>query len=100
MSSDLRDYEMTVIANPTLDEEALAALNQKITGWITGANGTVAKVDTWGKRSLMYAIKRQTDGIYEVFTFQMEPVAARELDRSLRLEEQVIRHLVIRLDEK
>ncbi len=100
MSDILRDYEMVVIAAPQLDDEALSTLTQRISGWITGANGAVSETNVWGRRSMLYPIKKQTEGIYVQFNFQLAPSASRELERSLRLDEKVIRHLVIRLDEE
>ena len=100
MDQLLRNYEMIVIANPALDDEGLATLNQRIAGWITAGGGTVANTSVWGRRQLAYAIRKQTSGIYVQFDFQLAPSASRELDRSLRIDENVIRHLVVRLDEK
>jgi small subunit ribosomal protein S6 len=100
MSDILRDYEMVVIAAPQLDDEALSTLTQRISGWITGANGAVSETNVWGRRSMLYPIKKQTEGIYVQFNFQLAPSASRELERNLRLDEKVIRHLVIRLDEE
>ena len=99
MSDVLRDYEMIYIAVPQLDDESLATLNQRVAGWITSANGTVTDTNVWGRRKLTYAIRKQTEGIYIQINFQLTPSATRELERNLRLDEQVIRHLVIRLGE-
>ena len=100
MENHLRDSEMGVIANSQLDEEALTTLNQRIGSWITAGGGTVANTNVWGRRTLMYMINKQTAGIYVQFNFQLDPAASRELDRSLRIDEQVIRHMIIRLDEE
>jgi small subunit ribosomal protein S6 len=99
MSDIMRDYEMIVIAAPQLDDEGLAVLTQRVTSWITGASGTVTNTNVWGRRSLAYAIKKHTEGYYVQFNFQLLPSASRELERNLRLDEKIIRHLVIRLDE-
>ena len=99
MTERMHDYEMVVIAVPELDEQALATFNDRITGWITSAGGTMANTNVWGRRRLAYAIRKKTDGIYVQFNYQMDPNASRELDRSLRIDEQVIRHMVIRRDE-
>lgn len=99
MSDTLRDYELVIIAVPQLDDESLAALNQRVAGWITAANGTVTETNVWGRRQLAYTISKQTEGIYIQCNFQLVPSASRELERNLQLDEQVIRHLVIRLDE-
>jgi small subunit ribosomal protein S6 len=95
----LRDYELVYIAIPQLDDEGLATLNQRVAGWISAANGTVGDTNVWGRRKLTYAIRKQTEGTYVQVNFQLAPSATRELERNLRLEEQVIRHLVIRTDE-
>lgn len=99
MSDVLRDYEMVYIAVPQLDDEGLATLNQRVAGWIAAGNGTVTDTNVWGRRKLTYAIRKQTEGIYIQINFQLTPSATRELERNLRLDEQVVRHLVIRLGE-
>ncbi len=100
MNQPLRDYEMVVVANAALDDEGLATLNQRVGNWITSGGGTVTNTNVWGRRQLAYAIGKNTYGIYVQFDFQLDPAASRELERNLRIDEQVIRHLVIRCDEK
>jgi small subunit ribosomal protein S6 len=99
MSNIMRDYELVLITVPQLEEEALATLIQRVTGWIAAGNGTVTGTNVWGRRNLAYAIRKLTEGIYVVLNFQLDPSSTRELDRNLRLDEQIIRYLAIRLDE-
>lgn len=99
MSDALRDYELVVIADPTLDDEGLAALNQRIANAIAAGNGTITGTNVWGRRKLAYAIGKQTEGIYVQINFQMAPSASRELERTLKLDEPIIRYQIIRLDE-
>lgn len=99
MSNTMRDYELVLITVPQLDDEAIATLVQRVSGWITAGNGTVTGTNVWGRRSLAYAISKQTEGIYMVLNLQLAPSSTRELDRNLRLDEQIIRYLLIRLDE-
>jgi small subunit ribosomal protein S6 len=99
MSNVMRDYELVLITVPQLEEEALATLIQRVTGWIAAGNGTVTGTNVWGRRQLAYAISKLTEGIYVVINFQLDPSGTRELDRNLRLDEQIIRYLAIRLDE-
>jgi small subunit ribosomal protein S6 len=99
MSDIMRDYELVLITVPQLEEEALTALIQRVTDWITAGNGIVTGTNIWGRRQLAYAIRKLTEGIYVVINFQLDPSGTRELDRNLRLEEQILRHLAIRLDE-
>ena len=98
MFETTRNYELVFIANAQLDDEAVATLIQRVSGWITAANGTVSEPNVWGRRNLAYAIKKQSEGIYVQLNFQVLHSASRELDRNLRLEESILRHMVIRLD--
>ncbi len=99
MDQPLRNYEMVVVANAALDDDGLAALNQRIANWIAAGGGAVTNTNVWGRRQLAYAINKQTNGIYVQYDFQLAPSASRELDRNLRIDENVIRHLVVRKDE-
>ncbi len=99
MAENTHLYEMVVIAVPDLDEQGVTALNERISNWITAAGGSAPQTNVWGKRRLAYAIGKRTDGIYVQFNYQMDPAASRNLDRNLRIDEQVIRHMIVRADE-
>ena len=73
MSNIMRDYELVLITVPQLEEEALATLIQRVTGWIAAGNGTVTGTNVWGRRNLAYAIRKLTEGIYVVLNFQLDP---------------------------
>jgi len=90
----MRNYEVVVIAQPDLDEAALAGLVEKIKGWITDGGGTIDNVDQWGKRRLAYSIRKQREGQYVLFFVQMPPTFSAELERNLRLVEQVMRFMI------
>lgn len=96
----MRSYELMLIARPELDEEASKALVEKAKSVITAQGGTIEKEDSWGKRRLAYEIKRFKEGIYTVLIFKGEPAAEQELERVLKLSDDVVRHLVVRLDEQ
>lgn len=98
MSTDLRDYELVLIVVPQLDDEGLATFTERVSGWITAVNGTVTGTNVWGRRQLAYAIRKHTEGIYVMVNFQLAPGATRELERNLKLDEQIIRHLIVRPD--
>ncbi len=100
MAENLHDYEMIVIAVPELDEQGITTLNERISNWITGSGGTTPQTNVWGRRRLAYAIKKRTDGIYVQYNYQMNPSASRDLDRNLRIDEQVVRHMIVRTDEE
>jgi small subunit ribosomal protein S6 len=90
----MRTYEVVIIAQADLDENAFNALIEKVSGWITTAGGTVAKVDRWGKRHMAYRIRKQSEGQYVVFTVQMAPTYSVELERNMRLQETIMRFMV------
>ncbi len=98
MAENLRDYELVVIIPPQLDDQGVATAIERISGWITSGGGTIGSTNVWGRRALAYAIKKQNEGVYVQFNFQLLPSKSRELERSLRLNEQVIRHLLVRPD--
>lgn len=95
----MRDYEVALIAQPDLDESSLNNLIEKAKGWITAAGGQVTKVDIWGRRRMAYAIRKQREGLYVFIFAQMTPAATREVERSLRFTEQILRFLIVRADE-
>ncbi|MDI6871493.1 MAG: 30S ribosomal protein S6 [Bacillota bacterium] len=95
----MRPYEVVVVLNPNLEEEPLEALITKFQELITGNGGEIVKTDKWGKRKLAYEIDGHTEGFYVVIDFQSESNAATELERVLKITDEVIRHLLVRTDE-
>jgi small subunit ribosomal protein S6 len=95
----MRNYEVAFIAHPELDEAALAALVEKAQSWVTTAGGQVVKTDIWGRRHLAYPIRKQKEGQYVLLEAQLEGQATREIERNLRLTEQIMRFQIIRTDE-
>ncbi len=90
----MRAYEVMAIIAPTLDEAAVETAVDKIAHLIEDRGGVVDKVNRWGKRRLAYVIAGQNDGFYVVYDFQADSSAVAELDRVLRLSEDVLRHLI------
>jgi small subunit ribosomal protein S6 len=90
----MRNYELAFIADPDLDENALTALEEKIKGWVEAAGGSMVKVDRWGKRRMAYTIKKRHDGHYFFVTATLPTQAGAELERNLRLTEQVLRFMI------
>jgi small subunit ribosomal protein S6 len=60
----------------------------------------MAKTNVWGRRPLAYPVRKHREGIYMQFNYQLAPSAGRELERNLKIDEQVIRYLVVRLDSE
>jgi len=95
----LRTYELIFIARPELEEEALSALVEQVQQVLAENGGEVDKVESMGRRKLAYAIEKCTEGHYVLVQAKLNRVAITELERSLKLSEDVIRHLLVRLDE-
>lgn len=95
----MRQYEMMVIFDPTLDERTIAPSLDTLLNVVREEGGKVDKVDVWGKRRLAYEIKKNSEGIYAVVDVNCEPAAVQELDRLLTLNESVLRTKVLRADQ-
>lgn len=92
----LRNYELAYIADPELDEEALASLEERVKSWIEAAEGKTLNVDRWGKRKLAYQIQKRSEGYYFIFETEMPPTAGKTLERELGLSDQILRYLLTR----
>lgn len=92
------NYEVVIIFKPDLGEEATAALVEKFKTLIE-QHGTVAEVDEWGKRHLAYPIDDITEGYYVLMTFTADAAFPAELDRVLRINDSVMRSLIVCKDD-
>ncbi|ALR13709.1 30S ribosomal protein S6 [Mycobacteroides saopaulense] len=92
----MRQYEIMVILDPTLDERTVAPSLDTFLNVIRGDGGTVSKVEVWGKRRLAYEIAKHAEGIYAVIDVVAAPATVSELDRQLGLNESVLRTKVLR----
>lgn len=95
----MRNYEMMLIARPELDEAGLQALSDKISGLITGNEGSIEKTEAWKKQRLAYEIKDLRDGYYTLVYFKGESKTAEELNRVLKITDEVVRFLIVRPEE-
>jgi small subunit ribosomal protein S6 len=95
----MRAYEIMIIADGELSESDASHLVNRVTEQVTAAGGTVASVDKWGKRRFAYEINHATEGYYLVLELLAEGGALDELERNLRIADEVIRHKLIRLPD-
>ena len=94
-------YELTYIIDTALEEEARKELIEKVSALIAQNGGEVEKIDeTWGKRLLAYPINDKPEGYYVLVTMQAPAELPKEIERNLRINENVLRSLVIKLEEK
>ena len=94
-------YELTYIIDTALEETARKELIEKFSSLITANGGEVEKVDeTWGKRRLAYAINDKVEGYYVLVTMKAPTDLPREIERTMGINENILRCLIIKLEEK
>jgi small subunit ribosomal protein S6 len=96
----MRPYEVMVILDASLEDDAIRASIDRATKLIAAEGGTVGRVDRWGKRRFAYEVNHRSEGYYALIEATAEPSAMAVLDRALGLADEVVRHKVIRLPEK
>ena len=96
----MTNYEIMYIIRPNIEEEAQKALIERFNSILTDNGATIDKVDEMGSRRLAYEINDYRDGYYVVVTFTGGSDAVSEFDRLAKFSEDIIRHMVISLDEK
>ena len=91
-------YELMYVVRPNVDETSLTAVNEKVDHLITAGGGEILKREDWGKRRLAYPITKFTEGFYSVLQFNLPAPAVHDLDRTLKLTEEILRFLVTRVE--
>ena len=95
----MNKYEVMFIIDPALEDEKKEATIEAVKE-IIAADGEVGNVDVWGMRKLAYPIQKKSEGYYVVIEFQGNPSLPKELDRRLRISDNVMRHLIDNRDQK
>lgn len=95
----MRPYELMYLMPPTVDEERMTAVSERLQSSITGLGGKIDKAAPPTRRRLAYEVAHHRDGQYAVLEFSLPPGQARELERTISLTEDILRHLVVRRDE-
>ncbi|MCG7267229.1 MULTISPECIES: 30S ribosomal protein S6 [Corynebacterium] len=95
----MRQYEMMIIIDPSQDERTVAPSLDKYLEIVRKENGSVEKVDIWGKRRLEYPINKKDEGIYVVLDLKCESATVLEIDRLLNINDQILRTKVLRKDQ-
>ena len=91
-------YEIMYIVKP-IEEEAFEAIVAKFENLITANGGNVEKTDRWGKRRLAYEIQDLQEGLYVLMAFEAEAATVKELDRVMKITDEVMRHMIIKKGE-
>lgn len=95
----MTNYEVMFILDPALEDETKDATVETVKS-IIAKEGEVGDVDVWGMRKLAYPIQKKNEGYYVVIEFKAQPTFPKELDRRLKISDNVMRHLIVNKDEK
>jgi len=95
----VRDYELVLIISPEVADEEVTTIVEKVSQFIAEKGGAVAGVDYWGRRKLAYPIRQFLEGSYVLTQFRIEPQHAAELEASLKISDDIIRHLLVRVGD-
>ena len=90
----MKNYELVYVVRPNAEDEVKEAVLNKVQEVIS-ANGEVEKVDTWGNKKLAYQIAKFSEGFYVLVNFKASADLPKELDRNLKINESVIRHMIV-----
>jgi small subunit ribosomal protein S6 len=95
----MRPYEVVVILDAGLEDDVIRAAIDRATELIRSRGGNPNRVDRWGKRRFAYELKHRWEGYYVLIDATAEPAVMAELDRTLHLADEVLRHKIIRLPD-
>jgi small subunit ribosomal protein S6 len=95
----LRTYELVVIVQPDLEDEALDAVVGNFKQVVVDNGGEIVRIESMGRRRLAYPIQKRTEGHYVLMYLNLERATIQELDRRLKLSDDVLRYLLVRMDE-
>ena len=93
------NYEVMFILDPALEDDKKEAAIEAVKE-IISSEGEVGNTDVWGMRKLAYPIQKKNEGYYVVIEFKGEPTLPKELDRRLKISDNVMRHIIVNKDEK
>ena len=94
-----KNYEGLFIIRGDLDDGRVEAVLEEVNGLIAKHGGEISKTDKWGRRKLAYPIKKLNEGVYVIMYFKILPLQLVDLERSLKLYENLLRFLIIKMDE-
>ena len=96
----MKAYELLYFVDPAATEEARAGVSKRIDVAVTENGGKIDNVEVWGKRKLAFEIDKLTEGDYTLVDFHADPAQIAELDRVLRINDAVKRHMIVRRTDR
>lgn len=98
--SQSRQYELVYIVSPDATEQQITSLHEQVQEVVSRFSGQIDKSENWGRRKLAYDIGPHKEGIYVLEVISGPGELVKELERRLRVSDQIIRHLLVRVDEE
>ena len=98
MQTTMNKYELALVVNAKIEDEARVAAVEAVKDLITRFGGTITNVDEWGKKRLAYEIQKMKEGFYYFIQFESDSTTPGEIEQRVRIMENVIRYLCIRQD--
>lgn len=95
----MNKYELALVVNAKIEDDARAAVVEKAQGYITRFGGVVSEVEDWGKKKLAYDIQKMSEGYYYFIQFEAEAGAPAQIEENVRIMDNVLRFLCVRKDE-
>ena len=95
-----RQYELVYLLPPDTTEQQVTELHEQVEAVVSRMNGKIEKTDNWGRRKLAYEIGPHKEGVYVLEVINGSGELMKELDRRLKVLDQVIRHIIVRVDEE
>ncbi len=93
----MNNYYLTLVLKSDLEEKERKELLNSMTKRLTGEDGKIVKEDLWGNKELAYPIKKQSKGYYAHFEIEADPKNAKGIDKALKVEEDILRYLLVRV---
>lgn len=92
----MNKYEMLFIIDNAVADEGKEAIVSRLSQIVTEDGGQIEKVDKWGAKKLAYPINYKTDGFYVLMNFECKPELVAEIERQIRINDQILRHMVVK----
>jgi len=92
----MNKYELALVVNAKIEDEARAVVVEKAKGYIARYNGNVTEVEEWGKKRLAYEIQKMREGYYYFIQFEADADCPAEIERHVRIMDNVLRYLVVK----
>ncbi len=96
----MHKYELALVVDDSEEDDVRAAVVEKAKEYVARANGQITDIEEWGKKKLAYDIQKMSAGFYYFIHFDAEPTAPSEIESNVRIMDNVLRYLVVRVDEE